>query len=335
MFATSDDAAPPAPKPAPATQPVTPDQASQRAQEYAQRISAANAPAAAEPASVRWLEPKPLIEPPSNAEAPPTTRPAPIAAQLVTPQRVVAATQPTSRQELTRQLLAQLRSGGDPAMSKALSAATLSLLLEQKQLDTEDLAGLDATGRETVQRYQQLLLLLDEQLRAGKPLTDREAIDRLLDGLVTSPPLTIRALKLCKRVTSYGVYEEFADTSILAGREFSAVLYVELDHFKLTKLDSGKHQARVSQEVELLSDADGLVVWKQPKVQIVDESVNRRRDFFLVQMIRLPARLTVGKYRLRARVTDEATGSVGEQSIPLKVVADTRLITQPVAPPGK
>ncbi len=334
MFATSDDAAPAAAKSAPATQPVTPDQASQRAQEYAQRISAANAPAAAEPASVRWLEPKPLSEPPANAEAPPTTRPAPTTAPAVTPHRV-AATQPATRQELARQLLAQLRSGSDPAMSKALSAATLSLLLEQKQLDGDDLAGLDATSRETVQRYQQLLLLLDEQLRAGKPLTDREAIDRLLDGLVTSPPLTIRALKLCKRVTSYGVYEEFADTSILAGREFSAVLYVELDHFKLTKLDTGKHQARVAQEVELLSDADGLVVWKQPKVQIVDESVNRRRDFFLVQMIRLPSRLTVGKYRLRARVTDEATGSVGEQSIPLKVVADTRLIAQPVAPPGK
>ena len=329
MFAKSEDAESTS-KVSSATQPATPDQASLRAQEYARRVSAANSPAVAEAPTVRWIDTKPTTEVPPIAEPTPATRPAPTTAPATQTPRA-ATTQPASRQELARQLLAQLRNSSDPAMSKALSAATLSLLLEHKQLDAEDLSGLDAAGRETVQRYQQLLLLLDEQLRTGKPMKDREAVDRLLDSLVASPPLTIRALKLCKRVTSYGVYEEFADTPILAGREFSAVLYVELEHFQLTTLDTGKHQVRVAQEVELLSDADGLVVWKQPKVQIVDESVNRRRDFFLVQMIRLPARLNVGKYRLRARVTDEATGSVGEQSIPLKVVADTRLI----APPGK
>jgi len=103
-----------------------------------------------------------------------------------------------------------------------------------------------------------------------------------------------------------------------------------LDHFASRQnvastgsaMAGGKvHQVRVAQEVTLY-DHDGLVVWRQPRAEITDESRNRRRDFFIVQLIRLPANLGVGEFDLKVIVTDLADGSQDEAMVSLKVVAD-------------
>ena len=65
-----------------------------------------------------------------------------------------------------------------------------------------------------------------------------------------------------------------------------------------------------------------MVVWRQPRAEITDESRNRRRDFFIVQLIRLPANLGVGEFNLKVTVTDLADGSQDEAMVSLKVVAD-------------
>ncbi|MCX5660851.1 MAG: hypothetical protein NTW19_14190 [Planctomycetota bacterium] len=75
------------------------------------------------------------------------------------------------------------------------------------------------------------------------------------------------------------------------------------------------------------SEADGLAVWRQSPVEVKDQSFNRRKDFFVVQIVRLPARLSVGKYRLKIRVTDQADASIDESSVPLQVVADQTLVS--------
>jgi hypothetical protein len=69
-------------------------------------------------------------------------------------------------------------------------------------------------------------------------------------------------------------------------------------------------------------DAHGLAVWRQPQVQIVDQSRNRRRDFFVVQVIRLPGRLNVGKYRLKVTVDDVHSNTRAEMSLPIQIVAE-------------
>ena len=68
-------------------------------------------------------------------------------------------------------------------------------------------------------------------------------------------------------------------------------------------------------------------MWKQPATQIVDESRNKRRDFFVVQLIRLPARLGVGKYRLKVRINDLHGGSIDETTLPIQLVADKTILT--------
>ena len=64
----------------------------------------------------------------------------------------------------------------------------------------------------------------------------------------------------------------------------------------------------------------------QNTVQIVDRSRNRRRDFFEVQLIKLPPQLSVGKYWLKVRVTDLHGNYIDETSLPIKIVADQALV---------
>ena len=78
----------------------------------------------------------------------------------------------------------------------------------------------------------------------------------------------------------------------------------------------------------LYNDSDGLPVWRQKPVSIKDESRNARRDFFVVQIIQLSSRLTVGKYDMKITITDELGEQVDETSIPIEIVADPSLTLQ-------
>ncbi|MDP7349198.1 MAG: hypothetical protein QF735_13220, partial [Phycisphaeraceae bacterium] len=156
------------------------------------------------------------------------------------------------------------------------------------------------------------------------------SIRNLVDDLFGDRPITIRDVQLCRRVEAFGVYDAFETNTMMAGRVTPRIVYVELDHFASRQnvastgsaMAGGKvHQVRVAQEVTLY-DHDGLVVWRQPRAEITDESRNRRRDFFIVQLIRLPANLGVGEFDLKVIVTDLADGSQDEAMVSLKVVAD-------------
>jgi hypothetical protein len=98
-----------------------------------------------------------------------------------------------------------------------------------------------------------------------------------------------------------------------------------LDNFHTSRDGNGQHTVRLSQEVILYNDADGLPVWRQRPEQILDRSANKREDFFVVQIIHLSNRLSVGKYHLKVRITDEVGQQVDEQSIPIQIVADPQL----------
>ena len=139
-------------------------------------------------------------------------------------------------------------------------------------------------------------------------------------------PIRIKKVDLCQRVRGYGVYEPFESRVFLSGRSQAMIIYAELRNFSCKKTSDGRYQVQLSQEVVLYNESDGLAVWRQPTVDIIDESRNRRHDFFVVQMVRLPARLTVGKYLLKVRVTDSENGSLDESTIPIQIVADQSMV---------
>jgi hypothetical protein len=354
---TGAGAAADAAAPAAATKAAPDDaQVQRQAQEHADRVAAAmqhRGPAAmaveSEPAAVpvvRWLDDRsgssaanvasvpggsradaaaaaPMI---IDAPAPVVVAPAPSAPAEPAP-AAMAPAPALSREQLATQLLAVIRASDEPPLTRALAAAALSIVQHQTTLDAADLASLEQPQKQAVKQYHALLTELAQRIAEGKNLDSESLLSDLQSGLAQGP-LAIRQVALCRNVRSYGVYEPFDSQTFLAGREQPMIVYVELDHFLAQKMDDGQLEVRLQQEIELYNEADGLAVWKQPAVEIVDKSRNRRRDFFVVQMVRLPARLTVGKYLLKVRVHDKHGGSIDETTLPIQMVADTSLVKQ-------
>lgn len=233
-----------------------------------------------------------------------------------------------SRLALLDTLVAKIIDGKDPARTKALMVAALSVASQRHELDHALLDELDPRSREQVARFHQMMAVAYDELAgdAKRELTRREMIAKI-DEVFGAQPLQIDALELCRRVDSYGVYEPFASTRFLAGRKNRVLIYVELENFHHEPTEDGKFEVRLEQQVELYDATGETTVWRQGPVELVDVSRNKRRDFFIVYPIDLPARLTAGGYRLKVRIADKHTGSICEQTIhDIKIVADRALV---------
>lgn len=321
------------------------------ARRLAQALEARNNPSSAAPAaqpaptppadgkSIDWVDPEylrsanapqPQADAKTAAPPPEVKPPAPAVEPTPKPEPVTAKPAPTptqaqaDRDALLKQIRDRVTDSNDAAVHKAMSLAALAIVDPSFQLDEKELAALPPTQRELVRQFHGLFASLGTQVASGQPV-DRNALGDRLNAIIGEQPLAIRNVKLCDRVRSFGVYEELPGTTFLAGREQPMVVYVELDHFKSVKT-AEIHEVKLSQELVLYNDADGLAVWRQPEQQIVDESRNQRRDFYVVQPTRLPARLGVGKFVLKVRVRDLHGGTRDEVSIPINIVADPALV---------
>ncbi len=227
--------------------------------------------------------------------------------------------------ELLRQEIAY---GDREPATRAILLATLNLIDSRDQLGTAAIATLDTKEKKRVERYQKLIqsifrATVDENLTIDKAWLVNRSKD--FDG---SSQIRILTTKLVKSVGGWGVYEEFPSNRFVAGRENPMLIYVELDHFKTVTSDNGINQVKLEQEIELYTDHDGQMVWRQPPEQVTDASKNLRRDFFVRQLIRLPSNLSVGRFFLKVRVTDLHSGIRDESTLPIILVADQRLVIQ-------
>lgn len=158
----------------------------------------------------------------------------------------------------------------------------------------------------------------------------RRALAGALDRAAAGGSVGIARAALCTKVDGFGRYTEFPGRSVLAGRKQRAIVYVELDRFGHRPSSGPDGEAgftvELTQDLSLYHEADGLLAWRKGEQEISDFSRNRRRDFFVVQMIDLPETLTIGKYALKVRVRDRATGAEAEASLPIEVVAQGALL---------
>lgn len=140
----------------------------------------------------------------------------------------------------------------------------------------------------------------------------------------TESSLTIAAAALCSRVESFGRYSPLNSSTFLAGRPAQMILYTELGGFSQKPLESDANQfvTELGQSVELYLDADGSRQFVIPRQTIREATRSQRKDFYLVQRVTLPGNLSVGKYNLKVRVIDIASGQESERSIPIQIAAD-------------
>ncbi len=233
-----------------------------------------------------------------------------------------------SRSQAYAQLIRAVRSGDDSNLAKALTAATLGAVGPHGELDWSLLSPLSPQEQERVKRYHRAVTVLHNEALGGSGNFDRDAVAGKLQELYGNQPITIRTIELCEKVLGYGVYDTFPERTFVAGREQMMIVYVELDHFKSVPRSEGDgYEVRLRQELELY-ESNGFEVWSHEPVPIVDPSRNQRRDFFVVQLITLPAQLALGEYRLKVRVYDENAGTRDESTIPIRIVADESLVKQ-------
>ena len=240
-------------------------------------------------------------------------------------------TSPTAG-ELARRLALALRRDAeiDPVRVYAALAA-LELIEPGVMVNPSAIAGLTPEDARILESWADLMREADARL-SSSPADARGLVAALLDAAEEADaiePLEIRTARLCSRVEGFGRYTPMGATW-LAGRPHKALVYAEVDRFASTPAVGPRGQrgfeARLTQELQLFHDADGLLAWRLPPQDVVDFSRNRRRDFFIVQMIDLPQSLSVGRYQLKVAIRDEATRQTAETVIPITIVADRTLV---------
>lgn len=237
---------------------------------------------------------------------------------------------PRSREGLMEALVEQLAAETGAALPRAVVAAGLSLVGADDQLDPRLVAGLKPLDLEAAERVRDLLVRLRTVADTPGVRFDRKTVDTAVAEAFGRQPVSIAHAELCRSVAGYGVYEPLNEGSeadrFLAGQGNRAILYVEVEDFVPKKLDDSQREVRLSQELILYKEHDGLAVWHDGPTEVVDVSRNHRRDFFLVHMVDLPARLGPGRYRLKIRVTDPHGDTVDETTLRMLMVADRELL---------
>ena len=224
------------------------------------------------------------------------------------------------------QMLTEDITGRRSGLKPYLAKASLCLIDAECRLQETDLAMLSPEDRALVEEYQTLFSELGRQL-GGERTSDRTALlnstKALSAALSAQQKIAVVHAALCSRVEGFGNYTPFAKNEFRIGDLPRMLVYTELDQFKSTRQADGQFAVKLVQELSLFraGGRDRALVWAEQPVQITDASRNPRRDFFLVQILRLPENLEAGEYELQVKVSDLADGGSSSARIPLRILA--------------
>ncbi len=308
----------------------------------------------------RWATPNAVPVDPSQTPAPPaaatpdpgaSTKPV---SALDHPPTAFSQTKTREqrRVELTAELAGLLRpdAANNPDVLRALSSLIALEAVEPGAATPEIEAAIkplspDEAGAARVASDIVRTLASDPKLIAD-PIALRTELTRQLARLTTAPGapagegLGFGTVALCSRVESFGRYTPFTGNRFLAGRTNPAIVYAEVENFTQRPVaetagasgtahrnaDPDELAVELTIRAELFHD-DGSRQWRSAEAAVRDIARTRRRDFFLVQRIDLPANLSVGKYNLKVTVRDRLGGdAVVETTIPITIVADPGLL---------
>jgi len=145
-------------------------------------------------------------------------------------------------------------------------------------------------------------------------------VDLLREALTERADPTVRTVALCRKVVTFGTYEEMTPEDLVAGRTLQTIVYSEIAHLRSERIADGRYQTRLGTRLEVLT-ADGKSLWQREEPEIVDVCRRRRVDFFIAQRITLPPTLATGDYVLKVLVEDKLSGTAGEAAHPFTIHA--------------
>jgi len=155
----------------------------------------------------------------------------------------------------------------------------------------------------------------------GHPRVDQRAAEAAMHlveantRLGEMAQLVVRNLNFCTEVTSFGVYQPFAETKFSAGQE--VLLYAEIENFKSEQTEKGWHSSLRS-SYEIL-DPQGHRVADHEFAVTQDNCRNQRRDFFILYNLFMPERIYPGTYTLQLTIEDALSNKIGQSSIDFEI----------------
>ncbi|MBS0190064.1 MAG: hypothetical protein U0573_00915 [Phycisphaerales bacterium] len=283
--------------------------------------------------------------PPSPPETPaPEAQPEP---PPVTPPNVGLNAQakppePTTRDRVgalaseLRKTLLEKNDDPESALPRYLALAMLEMLSASEQgidPDAVALPSFDKLSDKERAALNSIRDLLESLARdpgaAGDPQKVSALFARSLEALANSQTVRITRAELCSRVEAFGRYTPFESHAFLAGEANRVIVYTEVDKYAFRELQGEKNarwSVELSQELQLYNADGSMLAWRRPEEPVQERSLNKRRDFFITQMIELPRTLTVGPYTLKVIVRDKVGGGVSEAVVAVNIVADKAIV---------
>lgn len=250
--------------------------------------------------SVRMPEPALIHEEKSSAEK--TTN---------TPLEVEADTAPVTADRFIRHLKTASERDGDMDSAWRLRLVQQSLGYEPDGFDEAPMFS-----AETARLFSALMHVINAVgALARDPLsTGEETVQHLtaLQELVAdrADPI-VETIALCRRVVTFGVYDEMSDNEFVTGNPIPTIVYSEIRNFQSKATTDGTYETVFATRIDILTAA-GQPVWQREEPEIIDRCRRRRQDFFIAQRITIPATLTPGSYVLKLMVEDKLSGRVSE-----------------------
>lgn len=203
-------------------------------------------------------------------------------------------------------------------VSAQLDAAILAYLREEPSPNAAAIAGLPQEDREIISAAVDALVNFRAGVRTDPNLMYSARVRpfaELSDRLRLRSELAVPVVAMTSRVDSYGVYEPMPQV-ISTRTETVTVLYTEVANFTSRLTETRMWETRLSAELGLF-DASGRQVWSYKPPLKVDLCRNRRTDFFVSSLVRIPPQ-PAGRYVLKATVRDENVGRVAEGLLALE-----------------
>jgi hypothetical protein len=226
-----------------------------------------------------------------------------------------------------RQRLYRASIDSDRPIRELLTIAAMSMIDPELELPSGIERSLTDEEVKLLEDVHEFFAELGEQLGHGERAKQvvADAVAELQRAVDERPELRLPAIELCWRIGGFGRFDAFDRNVFLAHGEQQVILYLEIEGFTSELNKQNEWITELSQQLEIISDRDGLPVWNEPWQKAYDKVNRKRRDFFTTQVITLPKALGVGRYHLKIRVRDERSGAEAEHSVEFEMVADPRM----------
>jgi hypothetical protein len=201
-----------------------------------------------------------------------------------------------------------------PADLDAIWRLVFLLLATDQEFELDTYLGeLNQETRRTIAGTTDLIRGVRAALSDPGPAVDHAltAIDTLRSRFTRDAELLIPRVALCTRVSTFGVYDEMDVAALPAFHANRAIVYCEIKNFYSERLPNESYRVSLSSRLELLTP-DGKSLWTHDEPDIEDVSRQRREDFFLAQLVTLPATLSPGEYVLKVTIEDRTAAKANE-----------------------